>query len=277
MLNVLKQARSAFALLNPDEVRARANQPVRIGLVASGLAAYDAMESLLAPQPGALVFRAGDPDAPDKVEIVLYEPGLQAAEGAYTLDVADPGVAIQAITHDHEDLILALARQFPIFRHTVIHSIIHSVARENALFAVATALPDVIPNLMELPWAFGEWASDTAFLTANQVRMAFLIAAACGKDVGLAQQKFEILTIGAGAFGWRAIARELVGKIPLGGGLIPKGGIAYAGTYVVGKGLERVHNGHGEFTRIQRQDVYKQALEHGKSLVSSLLPNISRP
>ena len=40
------------------------------------------------------------------------------------------------------------------------------------------------------------------------------------------------------AFGWRALARELVGHIPLGGGLIPKGAIAYAGTYVVGKGLE---------------------------------------
>ena len=112
------------------------------------------------------------------------------------------------------------------------------VAKENALFAVATALPNVVPNLIELPWVVGEFASDTAFLTANQVRMAFQIAAACGKDVGLGKQKGAVLSIAAGAFGWRALARELVGKIPLGGGLIPKGAIAYAGTYLAGKGLE---------------------------------------
>ena len=89
----------------------------------------------------------------------------------------------------------------------------------------------MVPNFIELPWAIGEFASDTAFLTANQVRMAFQIAAACGKDVGLGKQKGAVLSIAAGAFGWRALARELVGKIPLGGGLIPKGAIAYAGTY----------------------------------------------
>ena len=44
-----------------------------------------------------------------------------------------------------------------------------------------------------------------------------------------------------GAFGWRALARELVGKIPMGGGLIPKAAIAYAGTRVVGLSLERLY------------------------------------
>ena len=81
------------------------------------------------------------------------------------------------------------------------------VSRENALFAVATALPNVVPSLIELPWAFGEFASDTAFLTANQVRMAFQIAAACGKDVGLGQQKGAVLTIAAAPSAgapWRA-------------------------------------------------------------------------
>ena len=106
----------------------------------------------------------------------------------------------------------------------------------------ATALPDIVPSLVELPWAFGEWASDTAFLTANQFRMAFQIAAMYGHEVGFLDQKGQILVIAGGAFGWRAIARELVGKIPMGGGLIPKGAIAYAGTYVVGKALEKWHD-----------------------------------
>ena len=36
-----------------------------------------------------------------------------------------------------------------------------------------------------------------------------------------------------------------MGKIPLGGGLIPKGAIAYAGTYAVGKSLEFYYRGQG--------------------------------
>jgi uncharacterized protein (DUF697 family) len=118
---------------------------------------------------------------------------------------------------------------------------VQAVARENALFAIATALPNVVPNFLELPWAVSEFASDTVFLTVNQIRMAFLIAAASGAEVGLGSQKGEILSIAAGALGWRAIARELAGKIPLGGGLIPKGAIAYAATFVIGKSLEYYH------------------------------------
>ena len=124
-----------------------------------------------------------------------------------------------------------MARRFTPFRKPVIDRVIHSVARENALFAVATALPNVVPSLLELPWAVGEFASDTAFLTINQVRMAFLIGAASDRRLATWSKSCQIATIVGSAFGWRTLARELVGKIPLGGGLIPKGAIAYAGTY----------------------------------------------
>jgi len=119
--------------------------------------------------------------------------------------------------------------------------IVHRVSRENALFALVTALPNVLPSFIDLPWAVGEFATDTAFLTMNQIRMALLLAAAYDNPVGYMEQKIEIGVIAAGAFGWRAIARELVGKIPLGGGLIPKAAVAFAGTYVVGLGLEKAN------------------------------------
>jgi hypothetical protein len=153
------------------------------------------------------------------------------------------------------------------------------VSRENALFSIATALPNIMPSMMELPWAFGEFASDTAFLTANQIRMAFQIGAACGSEIGFANQKGSLLAIVGGAFGWRALARELAGKIPLGEGLIPKGAIAFAGTYVVGKGLQRLHTGGGypgeepESTRRKSipidKSLYKEALERGRQVVQS--------
>ena len=277
MLKAVKQVRAAFNLLSPDDIRKSADKPIRFGLVALTDYGYEAMEDFLTPgaqmreRRDGQVFRAGVPDAPSDVDLVLYERDLSNPQGTYSYNQESEDATVAAILDGNEDIHLALARQFPVFRKQVVERIIHMVSRENALFAVATALPDVVPNLMELPWAFGEWASDTAFLTANQIRMAFLIAAACGKEVGFAAQKLEALSIGAGAFGWRAIARELVGKIPLGGGLIPKGAIAYAGTYVVGKGLERVHHANVKLTRDESRNVYSDAFQRGKNVVQALV------
>jgi len=273
MLNLLRQARSALAMLNPDEVRIRASGLVSIGLVASSDRGYAGLEGFLATGggPRELIFRAGSASAPESVDLVICEAGIVAPPGAYTLDPAEPGDTLAEIARHRQDVALALARRHPVFRRAVVDRAIHAVARENALFAIASALPDVVPSLIELPWALGEWASDTAFLTANQLRMAFFIAAASGKPVGFGQQKLEILSIGASAFGWRALARELVGKIPFGGGLIPKGAIAYAGTYLVGKGLERLHRGDGPLGRRQRKELYRQGIEHGKAVAGSVL------
>ena len=279
MLKALRQARAAFSLLNPEDIRNVATHPVRIGVVASHAEGFAAVESMLIPSDfGPLeteallrhVYRAGDPNAPSEVDVVLYEPGLAATPGDYTMDPDDPERTISAVLHDHADLGPALARQFPTFRKPYVDRLIHTIARENALFAVATALPNVLPSLVELPWAFGEFATDTAFLTANQIRMAFLIASACGRDVGFAAQKVEVLSIVGGAFGWRALARELAGKIPMGGGLIPKGAIAYAGTVAVGKGLEYYHHANRHFTPEQRQAVYQEAYTRGRDVAQAL-------
>jgi uncharacterized protein (DUF697 family) len=285
MMKMIKQARAAFSLLNPEEVQAHAERPVSFGLVAAGSRGYAELEDFLIPPgvPGEprhvvleRVHRASDPVVPATVDLVLYEHGLRGNSGAYSLDRNDPQATIAKILAEHADLALPLARQFPAFRKPVVDGIIRSISRENALFAIATALPDVVPSLMEIPWAFGEFASDTAFLTGNQVRMAFQIAAACGKNASLARQKVEILSIVGGAFGWRAIARELIGKIPLGGGLIPKGAIAYAGTFVVGKSLEYLYQGNSRYPKAERRQAYRDALERGKQVAASLYAGMGR-
>lgn len=281
MLEVLKHVRSALSLLKPDEVRRRAERPVHIGLVAAGTAGYREMEEFLAPSAAEgeetiriadFVHRAGDFASPDTVDLVLYEHGLPRPKGAYTYYPHDPGRTVEEILAASGDLDLALARRFPPFRRPVVERIIQSIARENALFSVVTALPDVIPSLAEVPWVFGEFASDTAFLTGNQVRMAFMIAASCGKEVGYAARKGEIAGIAAAAFGWRALARELAGKIPFGAGLIPKSAIAYAGTFVVGKGLERLHCAGKPLTTRERRELYRGALEEGRTVAQSISP-----
>jgi hypothetical protein len=281
MLKLLKQARAAFSMLSAAEVRKRAEKPIHFGLVADSSGAYAEMEAFLVPggspreerqQRIRQIHRASDAEPPGQVDIVLYEPGISCPEGAFTYHRGDTERTVAEILDEQAELGLALARQFPAFRSAVVEKVIHEVARENALFAVTTALPNVVPNLIELPWVFGEFASDTAFLTANQVRMAFQIAAACGKSVGLGQQKFEVLGIAGSAFGWRALARELVGHIPLGGGLIPKGAVAYAGTYLAGKGLELLHVQNGRHTDEELKALYQRGLERGRAVARSLKP-----
>ncbi|HLK47217.1 MAG TPA: hypothetical protein VKT49_03730 [Bryobacteraceae bacterium] len=278
MIKSVKQVRAALSLLNPASVRERAERRVDIGLVASTTGGYAEMEDFLIPPAlprEAQVYlmqtlhRAGDPEVTGQVDLVLYEPGLPTPQGAFTYYRDDPQRTVTEIVQANEDLSLALARHYPLFRQTVVNRIVQAVAWENALFAVATALPNIVPNLFELPWVVGEFASDTAFLTVNQIRMAFMIAGACGKEIGLAHQKGEVLTITGGAFGWRALARELAGKIPLGGGLIPKGAIAYAGTFVIGKGLEHYHHARAPLSREQRNQIYEEAYQQGKIVAES--------
>ncbi|MGD0359931.1 MAG: hypothetical protein ABSC93_03630 [Bryobacteraceae bacterium] len=280
MLRYLKQAKSALSLLSPNEVRLRAERPLVVGLVAQGSAAYADMEDFLMPPAVShdkrtevmqSVYRACDAGIPKKYDLVLYEQGLPCPTTAFTFFRDDPGRTVEEIVKARDDLGLTLARSFYPFRKPVVDRIITSTARENAIFAVASALPNVVPSVLELPWAVGEFASDTAFITMNQVRMAFLVAAASDRQVGYEKQLAELVSIAAGAFGWRALARELVGFIPLGGGLIPKGAIAFAATYVLGKGLEHFHGvGYG-YTRAQRKDAYQAAYERGKDVVGAVL------
>jgi hypothetical protein len=267
-------------LLNPNEVRQRAERPLLVGLVAPDSAAYAEIEDFLTPAAVShdqrmkvmqSVYRASDQGIPDRYDLVLYDQGLPCPASAFTFFRDDPDRTVEEIVSARDDLWLVLARNFYPFRKPVVDRIITSVARENGIFAVASALPKVVPSVLELPWALGEFASDTAFITMNQVRMAFLIAAASDKPVGYDKQLAELVSIAAGAFGWRALARELVGFIPLGGGLLPKGAIAFAATYVLGKGLEHFHGvGYG-YTRLQRRDAYQVAYERGKEVVGAVL------
>ena len=283
MFKSVKQVRAAVSMVNPESVRSLAERTVQIGLVASSGAGYAELEDFLIP-PGVPreeharsmenVYRAGDLGIPDHVDLVLYEHGLPSPHGAVSFRRDDPQSTIAEILHANDELAIPLSRQFPAFRRPVVQNIVHAVSVENALFAVASALPNVVPNLFELPWAVGEFASDTVFLTVNQVRMAFLIAGACGKNIGFREQKAELLMITGGAFGWRALARELAGKIPLGGGLIPKGAIAYAGTFVIGKGLEHYHHARVPLTREQREQIYEQAYQQGKIVAESVTRDI---
>jgi hypothetical protein len=283
-LNVLKDIRKIYAGLNADEIRGAAHQDLNVGLMASNEEALRRMERFLAPaamesNDQTLALRAVHPvdgavkrESIDRFDFVLCETGMAVPRNGYLFESDDEGSLVQLILAENHKLELTLARTFPLFRPAVSKNIIQRVARENAFFALATALPNIVPSLIELPWTVGEFATDTAFISMNQVRMALNLAAAHGRPVGYAEQKGEIAAIAAGAFGWRALARELVGKIPLGGGLIPKAAIAFAGTWVVGIGLEKVNRIGTGLTKQERRDAYADAFARGKDVVQAMLP-----
>jgi hypothetical protein len=284
-LSTFRYVKNYLSHLNPDEVRDMSDRPVAIGLVASSNDAYLDMEEWLLPrgiseskreESAALLHRAGDPGAPVEFDVVLYEQGLPCPVGAFTFYRQSPETTVREIIEERNDLYVALAARFPPFRHLVCLDIINRVSRENAMFTVATSIPFAMP-LLGIGASVAQFASETAFLTVNQVRMGFLLAAACDQSVGYSEQKAEIAGMVASAFGWRSLARALVGKLPVAGGLIPKAGIAYAGTYVMGLALERFYSvGYG-LSREERQDAYIEALERGKATAQNFLSTLRRP
>ena len=99
------------------------------------------------------MYRANDAEIPEKFDLVLYEQGLPCPESAFTFFPSDPERSIAEIIGARDDLWLVLARSFYPFRKPVVDRIVTSVARENAIFAVASALPNAVPSFLELPWA----------------------------------------------------------------------------------------------------------------------------
>jgi len=283
-LSVWKDIRKIYARLNADEIRGSAYRDLNIGLMAASEEGYREMEQFLAPAwldasacaEALKSIQRVDGSPPDRFDFVLCEAGIPRPSNGWTFNPVDTGYMARSIVADHRDLELAIARRFPLFRHAVADAIIHRVSRENAVFSLVTALPNVVPSVLDLPWALGEFATDTAFLTMNQIRMALLMAAAHGHTIGYTEQKVQIAVIVAGAFGWRALARELVGKIPLGGGLIPKAAVAFAGTYVVGLGLEKLNRTGAGLSRHEQKDAWADAFSKGKEVVRKLAPSASK-
>ncbi|HTS76616.1 MAG TPA: hypothetical protein VMG40_10455 [Bryobacteraceae bacterium] len=265
--------------MSPREIRDASEQPVTIGLVGASAESLGRMETFFAPphlSPGrrAETVRKLFRGAAHGSDVEIYESNLLRPANAFSFDPEAPDDCIRRVLRARPDLALPLARTFYPFRKLAAHRLIRAVAKENTLFCLATALPDVIPGLGAIPWVVGEFGSDAAFLTANQIRMAFHLAGASDRSVGYREQRSEIASIVAGAFGWRALARELVGKVPFGGGLIPKAAIAYAGTFAVGKSLERLYRlGYG-FTREERRAIYEEAYDNGRQIAGMLLAGL---
>ena len=274
---LVKQIQHAISNLNPEEVRHEADRPLAISLNASTADAALAMDSYFCPPHLSQAKRAHVMDILHsnvaKPDIDIYDSSIKCPPGGFIFDVEHPELCVRTILKKKPEFELALARHIEPFRDPVVGNIIQRIAKENALFSLATALPDIIP-FISLPWAIGEFASDTAFLTMNQIRMTFMIAAASDHPIGYKDQKAEIGSILAGAFGMRAISRELISKIPYGGGLLPKAAIAYAGTRVIGLSMDRLYRAGYGYNQDERRLAYEDAYQRGKEIAQGWISKV---
>ncbi len=164
-----------------------------------------------------------------------------------------------------EHLQLGMARYIPLARDSYNKQLIDETAKANALYAASTAFAGVIP-LLNVPLN----VADMMVLTKNQLVMAYKMALAAGKTGAPSSVMTELIGVLGSAFLMRQAARSLVGLIPA-WGAIPKVGVAYAGTYLVGKGVNVWLTDGQRLTERELKKVYSEALEKGKRVIKPKL------
>lgn len=160
---------------------------------------------------------------------------------------------------------LALARHLPAFRENVVRALIDDVAFANAAYSVGTGVLEINP-VTGLPLN----VADMIVLTKNQAIMAYKIALAMGLSSDFKTIMPQLAAVVGGGFIFRQAARGLVGLIP-GLGIIPKIGVAFAGTYATGEAIYRWSATGERLSGTMLKSVYDAALERGKQIANSLL------
>ena len=114
-----------------------------------------------------------------------------------------------------------LAARLPVLRDAVCDELIESFSRRNGLLGAAIFVP----------------GADLPVLTLNQLRLVLRLASAHGVEVDQSRLPEVLGTIAAG-FGFRTVARQLLGAIPVAGWAV-KGAVAYSGTRALGEAARR--------------------------------------
>lgn len=289
---ILSSMWKAFLQLNPNKVKTDSERKVCLAVVGPEAIVRDVTELLVGPVPEDYE-RAADtlllvpsPVTDDSLkalrqcDIVLCSTEvtqeLTGVDNERRFAFESPPEIKQVIENIlHVPFLgythLPLARALPGIRPIVSTMTIQNISVENAIFVVSTSLGNVIPNPLQPLASVAEAAGDLVVLTANQFRMLFQLAAAHNRPLGLRQLSPEIASILGAAFGWRSIARELAGQIPLGGGVIPKAAIAFAGTWAVGDGIAYYYSTGRRLTKTEIKQRFDAAYQKGRSTAESIL------
>jgi uncharacterized protein (DUF697 family) len=213
---------------------------------------------------------AGFPTESGAFDLIIDAGGGrdEAPEGLKLFSLDEIGswdLLAERLIEERPDLALSMARRFPGLRPLVSQRIIKETAIANAEFAMLSALPGIIPIIGALlpPGAI----ADILILTKNQGMMLFRLAAIHELPLDASSRSRDLAPLLANAFGWRAIARELVGGVPGGIGMVARGSIAYAGTVALGKGILKLYETGNQPTRAQINQFYREALDSAKGTI----------
>ncbi len=127
---------------------------------------------------------------------------------------------------------LAFALAFAFVRRPLSLEAVGATSMQNAGIGLVVFLP----------------GADLPLMTLNQAKMLLQIAAAYGEPMNLERVK-ELAAVVAGGFACRAVARQLVGCVPVLGWAI-KAGVGYAGTCAMGHAAIEYFEGGGSIAHL---------------------------
>lgn len=195
-------------------------------------------------------------------------PALTEFRPADTLVIEHPAELIPHVLAHRVDLAIPLARRLPGFRSLAAEQVIRSVSRVNAEFAAIAGIPSVLPILAPL-FPAGAMA-DVVVLTKNQALMMFRLAAIYGEDLALKARVREVLPVIGGAFGWRSLARQILGVVPGGVGIGVRAAIAYSATYATGRVAQMAFDEGRRPSQREMRRIYEDAALQARGVMESL-------
>jgi uncharacterized protein (DUF697 family) len=219
---------------------------------------------------------------------ITVDPEISASSGPAALpapgavgDYAVPAITKEALrgrvfTHIVEaakSVEIAVGRRLPPLRETVAAKLTRDAASNALKVALASAVVDHIPVVGVVLGAFAS-AGDMVAITGLQMMLLLHIEATYGKDPDV-QRMWNLLPIIGGGFGWRTLARELVGFVPV-AGIAIKGAIAYAGTIVVGEGVTFLHEHGTHMSKADAAQVYNRTKDEAMRYARDVIARFRR-
>jgi len=163
---------------------------------------------------------------------------------------------------------IAVGRRLPPLRESVAAKLTKDAANNALKVALASAVIDHVPVFGLVLGAFAS-AGDMVAITGIQMMLLLHIEAAYGSDPDV-QRMWRLLPVVGGGFGWRMLARELSGFIPV-AGIAIKGAIAYAGTIVVGEGVTFFHEHGRHMSQGQARSIYESTKQEALYFARDLI------
>lgn len=163
----------------------------------------------------------------------------------HKLNPLQPGPKFsRLLTRSFPAYAISLARAFSRLRHYYARQVIRLTATRNARMAIASTLrPPIIP-VVGTVWKLFATTGETIAMTASQIHLCLLMAALHYRSLDFFDRMGELWPVIGGSFGWRGVARGLVGLVPV-LGWASKGTLAYGATWTVGE-MSRLYYEYGE-------------------------------